>query len=327
MLNQRTGFASLQFEVYSLKLTRKFLPLKLLAVVLFLFSSATIRAQELKCTVEIIAQKLQTTDVRVFQTLETAIFEFMNTRKWTSDVFKLEEKIECSIFINVTEESSANIFRAQVSIQSSRPVFNSDYNSVVFNYADKDWIFEYKEFEQLEFSDNDFRSNLTAMLAYYAYLIIGLDYDTYSLNAGTPYYQKAQAVVNSIPSNLSSDIAPGWRPFENVNNRYWIIDNLLNTRLSPIRESMYLYHRSGMDVMYDNMNNGRQVVLNCLRQIGEVAAEYPNSPFIRLIFNAKSEELINIFAAAPPNEKANAVQLLYKCDPVNSGKYAKIMKP
>lgn len=318
---------SLKFEVLSFKfLTRKtfsFFLVFFFAVTAPVFSNA----QELKCTVEIIAQKLQTTDVRVFQTLETAIFEFMNTRKWTSDVFKVEEKIECSIFINVTEESSANIFRAQVSIQSSRPIFNSDYNSVLLNYADKDWIFEYKEFEQLEFSDNDFRSNLTSMLAYYAYVIIGLDYDSYALNGGTPYYQKAQAVVNSIPSSLGSDIAPGWRPFENVNNRYWIVDNLLNTRFSPIRESMYLYHRSGMDVMYDNMTNGRQVILNCLRQVGEVAAEYPNSPFIRLFFNAKSEELINIFSGATPNEKANAVQLLYKCDPVNSGKYAKIMKP
>ncbi len=318
---------SLKFEVLRFKFpthkTFSFFLVFFFAVTVPVFSSA----QELKCTVEIIAQKLQTTDVRVFQTLETAVFEFMNTRKWTNDVFKVEEKIECSIFINVTEESSANIFRAQVSIQSSRPVFNSDYNSVLLNYADKDWIFEYKEYEALEFSDNDFRSNLTSMLAYYAYVIIGLDYDTYSLNGGTPYYQKAQAVVNSIPSSLGSDVAPGWKPFENDNNRYWIIDNLLNTRFSPIRESLYLYHRSGMDVLYDNMTNGRQVILNCLRQVGEVAEEYPNAPFIKLFFNAKSEELINIFSGAAPNEKSNAVQLLYKCDPVNSGKYAKIMKP
>lgn len=318
---------SFKFEVLSFKFpnrkTFSFFLVFFFAVTAPVFSNA----QELKCTVEIIAQKLQTTDVRVFQTLETAVFEFMNTRKWTNDVFKVEEKIECSIFINVTEESSANIFRAQVSIQSSRPVFNSDYNSVLLNYADKDWIFEYKEYETLEFSETDFRSNLTSMLAYYAYVIIGLDYDTYSLNGGTPYYQKAQAVVNSIPSSLGSDVAPGWKPFENDNNRYWIIDNLLNTRFSPIRESLYLYHRSGMDVLYDNMTNGRQVILNCLRQIGEVAEEYPNSPFIKLFFSAKNEELINIFSGAPPNEKANAVQLLYKCDPVNSGKYAKIMKP
>lgn len=291
---------------------------------LFFFTTGT--AQELKCTVEINVQKLQTTDPKVFQTLETAIFEFMNTRKWTNDAFSTQERIECSIFINVIEESSTNIFRATVNVQSSRPVFNSDYNSVLFNFVDKDWIFEYKEFEALEYSDNDFRSNLTAMLAYYAYLIIGLDYDSYSLNGGTPYFQKAQTVVNSIPSSMNSDVAPGWRPFENDNNRYWIVDNLLNTRFSPIRESLYLYHRLGMDVLYDNMANGRQVVLNCLRQIGEVSSEYPNSPFIRLFFNAKSEELINLFSAAPPNEKTNAIQVLCKCDPVNCGKYQQIMK-
>lgn len=318
---------SLKFEVLSQKFfSRKHMHL-LLSLALFLFMPAFSNAQELNCKVEIISKKLQTTDPKVFKTLETAIFEFMNTRKWTNDVFKVEERIECSIFINVTEESGVNVFRAQTNIQSSRPVFNSDYNSVLLNYADKDWVFEYKEFETLEFTENDFRSNLTSMLAFYAYVIIGLDYDSYFMNGGTPYYQKAQTVVNNVPSGLSSDIAPGWKPFDNDNNRYWIIDNLLNTRFSPIRESLYLYHRTGMDVMYDNPGNGRQVILNCLRQVSEVAEEYPNAPFIKLFFSAKSEELINIFAGAPPNEKANAVQLLYKCDPANNGKYAKIMKP
>ncbi|HXH19699.1 MAG TPA: DUF4835 family protein [Chitinophagales bacterium] len=282
--------------------------------------------QELNCKVEITAQKLQTTDIKIFRTLETSVYEFMNNRKWTNDVFRQEEKIECSLFINVTEEVATNVFRAQVNIQSSRPVFNSDYNSVLLNHIDRDWVFEYSEYQPLEFNENDFISNLSSMLAFYAYLIIGLDYDSYSLNGGTPYLQKAQTIVNTIPSNLSSDAAPGWKPFDNDKNRYWIIDNLLNVRYNAVREAIYLYHRQGLDVMYEDAARARQLVLACLRKVSEVAEEYPNSIAIKLFFNAKSEELINIFAGAPPNEKTNAVQLLYKSDPTNSSNYAKIIK-
>jgi len=298
--------------------------LQLLFSLLFFTQAAF--GQELNCKVEITSAKLQTTDPKVFQTLKTSVYEFMNNRKWTNDVFKPEEKIECSMFINVTEEVATNVFRAQVNIQSSRPVFNSDYNSVLLNHVDKDWVFEYTEYQPLEFNENDFISNLTSMLAYYAYLIIALDYDSYSLYGGTPWYQKAQTIVNTIPSNLSSEQAPGWKPFDNDKNRYWIIDNLLNTRYSPVREALYQYHRQGMDVMYENMNNGRQVVLNGIRKVAEVAEEYPNAMAIKIFFNAKSEELVSLFTGAPPNEKANAVQLLYKADPTNSSKYARIMK-
>lgn len=291
---------------------------------IFLFQPSF--SQELKCTVEVIAQKLQTTDPKVFKTLRTSIYEFMNNRKWSNDVFRTEEKIECSLFINVTEETSVNVFRAQVNIQSSRPVFNSDYNTVLLNYADRDWVFEYTEYQPLEFNDNAFTSNLTSLLAFYAYIFIGLDYDSYSYNGGTLYYQKAQTVVNTVPANFGSDVAPGWKPFESNKNRYWLVDDLLNTRYSPMRESLYQYHRQGLDVMYENAANGRQVVLNCLSKVGEVAEEYPNAMIVKLFFTAKSEELINIFAGASPNEKANALQFLYKADPANSNNYAKIMK-
>lgn len=312
---------SLQFAVCSLQ----FFNLQLFLFLFILFSPAAY-SQELNCKVDITSAKLQTTEAKIFQTLKTAIYEFMNNRKWTNDAFKPEEKIECSLFINVTEELSTNVFRAQVNIQSSRPVFNSDYNSVLLNHVDKDWVFAYSEYQPLDFNENDFLSNLTSMLSYYAYVIIGLDYDSYSLNGGTPYFQKAQTIVNTIPSNLTSDAAPGWKPFDNDKNRYWIVDNLLNARYNPIRESVYLYHRQGLDAMYEDAKNGRQVTLNCLRKVGEVAEEYPNAIIIKLFFNAKSEELINIFAGAPPNEKTNAVQLLYRADPTNSEKYAKIMK-
>ncbi len=307
----------LRFTIYGLKF---------FTLPLFILLSSSVLSQELRCNVEVISQKLQTTDAKVFKTLQTSIFEFMNNRKWTSDVFQPDEKIECSMFINVTEELGSNRYRAQVNIQSSRPVFNSDYNSVLLNHADKDWVFEYSEFQPLDFNENDYISNLTSMLAFYAYIIIGLDYDAFSLNGGTPYYQKAQSVVNTVPSNLTSENAPGWKAFDSDKNRYWIAENLLNPRYAPIRESLYQYHLQGLDAMYEDANKGRLVILNCVRRISEVAEEYPTAMLVKMFFNAKSEELISLFSGAPPNEKVNAVQLLYKSDPINSSKYARIMK-
>ncbi|GIV34314.1 MAG: DUF4835 domain-containing protein [Chitinophagales bacterium] len=288
------------------------------------FSPAS--AQELRCKVEVISKKLQTTEAKVFKTLETSVFEFMNNRKWTNDFFKEEEKIECSLFINVTEELGANRYRAQVNILSSRPVFNSDYNSVILNHSDKDWVFEYSEFQPLDYNENEFTSNLTSMLAFYAYLIIGLDYDAFSLNGGTPYFQKAQTIVNNIPSGLSSDVAPGWKAIDSDKNRYWIVENLLNPRYAPIRQALYEYHLQGLDVMYEDAAKARLVILNAVRKVGEVAEEYPTALLVRMFFNAKSEELIQIFSGAPPNEKVTILQVLYKADPVNSSKYARIMK-
>ncbi len=328
MVNPGTQPTALPEAIYSSfkKNQLNGLAVLLLSVCFLCGNQSVVFSQELNCRVEINAQKSQTTDPRVFETLRSAIFEFMNNRKWTSDIFRQEEKIECSFFINITEDMGSNRFRAQVNIQASRPVYNSDYNTVLLNHADRDWVFEYNEFQPLDFNENDFLSNLTSMLAFYAFVILALDYDTYSLNGGSLFYQKAQTIVNTVPANLSSEVAPGWKPFENDRNRYWIVDNLTNPRFSPIRESLYLYHRLGLDVMYQDAKNGRHVLINALRKVSEVATEFPNSMGVRVFFNAKSEELINIFSGAPPNEKTSAVQLLYKADPTNSANYAKIMK-
>lgn len=297
-------------------------------LLLFLIQFLSLQAvsQELNCTVKINTQRLQITEARVFQTLENHVYEFLNNRKWTDDVFKNEERIECSIFINVTEELSSDKFRAQVNVQSSRPTFHSSYNTVLFNYADKDWVFNYTEFQPLDFNENAFITNLTSMLAFYAYVIIGMDYDSYSLKGGTPYFVKAQSIINNVPSNLGSENAPGWKPFEGNRNRYWLIENLLNSRFDPLRSAYYQYHLQGMDVMYENIKSGRQVILSTLKNLEQLATEFPNSMLLKVFFDAKSEEIINIFSQASPSEKSTAVQLLYKTDPVNSSKYSKIMK-
>jgi len=297
-----------------------------LHILLFSVMSTVSFSQELNCSVEILSQKLQRTEAQVFKTLEQSIYEFMNNRRWTDDIYKIEERIECSLFINITEELGSGIYRATASIQSSRPIFNSSYNSVLLNYSDRDWVFQYTEYLPLEYQETGYLSNLTSMLAYYAYLIIAMDYDTYSLNGGAPYYLKAQNVVNNVPSNLSSEIAPGWKPFDSNRNRYWVVENALNPKFLPEREAFYLYHLKGMDIMYDDVKAGRQSIMTCLRKVASVAEDSPNGMLVKLFFDAKSDELISIFKAAAPSEKAAAVQLLYKSDPGRSSDYAKIMK-
>ena len=208
------GRGTREFKVCSLKF-------KVFGIfILFQSIASPLFSQELNCRVEITSQRLQTADPKIFQTLKVSLIEFLNNRKWSNEVFSLEEKIECSMFINIMEEVATNTYRAQVNVQSSRPVFNSDYSTLMFNHSDKDWVFTYTEYQPLDFNENDFMSNLTSMLAFYAYLIIGLDYDSYSLNGGTPYFEKAQMVVNTIPPNMPSDIAPGWKPFDSERNRF-----------------------------------------------------------------------------------------------------------
>lgn len=284
---------------------------------------ATTMAQELNCKVTVLTQRLQTADPKIFKTLETAIFEYMNNRKWTNDVFMPAERIECALLINITDDVGSNTYKATVSIQVARPGYNSTYNSPVLNHSDKEWVFEYVEFQPIVFNENSFNDNLSSLLGYYAYLIIGMDYDTYSLKGGTPYFNKAQTILNNVPGG---DNNPGWRPFDSQRNRYWIIENLLNPRYDVMREVSYQYHRQGIDVMYENVVNGRQVVINCLQKMEKVATDFPNTMIFQMFFNAKREELIKMFSEASPNEKTTALNLLQKIDATNQDKYNAIKK-
>ncbi|MBL7883559.1 MAG: DUF4835 family protein, partial [Bacteroidia bacterium] len=201
-------------------------------IVLVVFSLNTGVSQELNCKVQVLSQQIQGTEKRVFETLQTALFEFINNKKWTNDNFKLDERIECSILINVTERPSVDQFSATIQVQSRRPIFKSSYNSPLINFNDQDFQFKYLENQPLEFNDNMFTSNLTSVIAFYAYMILGLDYDSYSLNGGTPYLEKALQVVN----NAQSTPEPGWRAFESNKNRYWLINNMLDAPFVGIRE-------------------------------------------------------------------------------------------
>lgn len=285
--------------------------------VLPIFSSA----QELNCNVQVVAPTLQNSnDKKILATLQQSVFEFMNNRKWTNDVFQAGERIECSIVISVTEKPSVDEFKGTIQVQARRPVYKSSYNSLILNILDKNFAFKYVEYQPLEFSESSFMSNLTSVLAFYSYIIIGTDYDSFSLEGGSPYFQKAQTIV----SNAQSTSERGWRSFEDNQNRYWIVENILTSLFKPMRECMYKYHRLGFDVMAEDLPSGRAAVLNALTLLKKVHEMKPSSYSMQLFFLAKADEIVNLFSQAEPAEKTKVVELVNMLDPANNIKYAKI---
>lgn len=290
----------------------------ILILLINLFNTAV--SQELNCQVQIVSDQIAGTDKRVFDAMKTAIYEFMNNRKWTNETFKPEERIDCSILINMTEKIGSDEFKGTLQIQSRRPIFKTSYNSVLLNYNDNDVTFKFQDNQPLEFVENTYTSNLASILGYYAYLVIGLDYDSYSLNGGTPYLQKCLAVVN----NAQNSGYAGWKAFDSDKNRYWIINNMLDASFVSLRECMYNYHRKGLDVMADNKEAGRAVILESLVNLKKVHQIKPLSFSLQVFFISKADEIVNIFSGAFSDEKSKIVNLLNEIDPTNSNKYTKI---
>jgi hypothetical protein len=285
-----------------------------------LLAPVSVIAQELNCTVRIIAPQIQG-DKKIFETLQGAIYEFMNHRKWTDDQFEMQERIELSMQITINKRVSNDEFEGTLQIQSSRPVYKTSYNTVVFNHLDEHFNFKYLEFESLEYNENTFTSNLTAMLAYYAHLVIGMDYNTFGLNSGIPYILKAQDIVNKAQNAPDK----GWRAFESTKNRYWITENLLNPTFKPLNETMYTYHRQGLDIMSDEKDEARLVIIKSLEDLRKVYRDKPGSLLLTIFFNSKADEIVNIYSKAYPDEKAKVSNLLNEIDPAHSNKYQAIM--
>ena len=281
------------------------------------------KAQELNCNVEILVPKLQVADPAIFKTLQTDIVQFMNNQKWTEDEYKPNEKIEISILINVTDELSANSFKGQITVRSLRPVYNSDYNTALLNHIDKDFSFSYIQHQPLQYTENTFINNITSVLAFYAYLAIGLDYDSFSPKGGQKYYLKAQNIVQTAQNSTSL----GWKSFEKNNrNRYWIIDNMLNSKYSSYRDVLYKYHLKGLDEMSQDADAGRAVIMECIKLLYSLNKRYPNFILRQFFFNAKAQELLDIYSKAPDAEKREAVNMLVKLDIATSQKYKALLK-
>ena len=291
-------------------------------IILLAISPLSLLAQELNCAVSINASQVQTSDAGVFRDMENAIEQFMNGRKWTNDTYKSHEKIVCNFLITITKMPAIGSFSASVQVQSARPVFNSNYTSLLFNFADREWEFEYIESMPLEYNDNTFTSNLTSMLAFYAYLIIGLDYDSFSELGGTPYFQRAQSVVN----NAQQSALPGWQAIGSNRNRYWIVENLNNPQMTDLRKAIYHYHRLGLDTFESNPDESRQVILNGLKDIKKVRDINPNSILVVSFFDAKGKELANIFSDGNIQVRRQAYDIITAIDPSNRSNYEKIIQ-
>ncbi|MCB2219183.1 MAG: DUF4835 family protein [Bacteroidetes bacterium] len=289
-------------------------------ITLFIFTTYFLQGQEFLCNVQVNSQQVEGTDKRVFETMQTAITEFINNRRWTNYEFKPEERIECSFVINISSRPSTDRFQATLNLVASRPAYKTAYNSTLLNYADKDFEFEYVEYQPMEFQENTYTSNLVSVVSYYLYMILAIDFDSFSPNGGTPFYEKAQNIVNAAQNAPES----GWKAFENNRNRYWLLENLTNASYSDLRRFLYEYHRKGLDVMAENPEQGRSAISNSLNFLKNVYDERPGLFALRLIIDAKRDEIINIFSEGNPREKTDAQNIMKEIDPSNSSSYSKI---
>jgi hypothetical protein len=291
----------------------------------FLFSlSLNSGAQELNCNVQITAQQIQGSNRQVFETMQRDIYEFLNNSVWTSHVFSYSERIECNILINLTDQLSADEFKGTIQVQMKRPVYNTTYNTTMLNLMDNSVQFRYVEFQPLEFDPSTHRSNLVSMLAYYAYVIIGFDYDSFSLEGGTEFFQMAEKIV----MNAQNAPEPGWKPYDGSRNRnrYWLVKNILDEEYQGIRQFTYNYNLTGLDKMESSITEART---NIAESLLLVQAVYRNRPdpymyFIQVVLDTKSDEIVNIFSDAFPEEKSRVILILTEIDPANKTKYEKI---
>ncbi len=279
-----------------------------------------VSAQELEVKVTINTPKLQTASPEVFETLRTAIEEFMNSQKWTNEVFEPEERIQVNLVMTISKELSTNTFEAELSLQSVRPVFGSTYLTPLFKHLDKDVVFNYEQYQPLEFSQTNYVSNLTSILGYYAYIVLGMDFDSFSPFGGEPYFQQAQDIVNRIPPNVAGSV-PGWRSTEGNRNRYWLIENILSPRCRAFRQAIYDMHRQGLDIMHQDVVAGRAVIAKAIESLVQVNRSYPNSMILQVFANTKAEEIIEIFKVATPQEKAMVIQAMSQIDPSRASEY------
>lgn len=295
-----------------------------------LLGPAVSRGQELNAHVTVLSNKIRGVDPSVFRGLEKAVQDFLNNRQWTGQAYAPSERIECNVLLDLQTRVNDDIYVGALTVQSSRPVYDASYTTNLLNFKDKDLSFKYDPFQPLDYSDtrvsgNDAMvSNLTATLAFYAYIMIGLDQDSFAPNGGLGTFKKAQNVMTNAPSN-SANIS-GWKAFESTRNRYWLIENLLNTRYKSIHDVLYEYHLKGLDVMYQDPVAGRKAIMDGLHKLNALYTDNPTIMILQVFFDAKSTELAGIFSKAPGPEKLEALNLLQKLDPGHSTVYRENLK-
>jgi hypothetical protein len=303
----------------------------LFVLTVFICLAFYLQGQELNARVRVVDNQIASTvERKIFRTLESALTNFLNNRRWSQDNFQPNEKINCQFLVNLETMPELNVFTASITVQAARPVYGTSYVSPIINFKDASFDFKYVESQPMEFNENRVSgsdpliSNLTAVMAYYAYLIVGFDYASFSVRGGDLYFQKALNIVNNAPE--ASKIT-GWKSIEGNNrNRYWLTENLINNRYATIHDVYYTYYRKGFDKLYEDEANARAEVLNALLYLDNLNRETPNLMVVQFFMLGKSDELINLFKKAPPQEKTRIVELLSRLDITNSNKYKQELK-
>jgi hypothetical protein len=292
-----------------------------LALFLILVIPTVAYTQEFLCMVQVSAPQVEGSERKVFQTMQQSIYEFINNRKWTNYSYRQNERIECSILITISERVSSDQFLGKLNIVLQRPVYKTSYNTTLLNYVDKDIDFKYVEYEPLIYTDDVFTSNLTSVIAYYLNIMLGIDADSFTKLGGTPYYEKAKAIVNTAQNANEK----GWKGFESMRNRFWLIENLLNGAYTPVREGIYQYHRLGFDLMAESLEAGRSGVTMAMENFLKAYREKPGLFLLQMIMDAKRDEIANLYSQASPMDKARVLDILKEIDPANTNKYQQAM--
>lgn len=299
-------------------------------LILLLLPAWGLQAQELQAKVTVLAQRVPTTvDKKIFNTLQNQLTNLLNNRKWTSDAFQPQEKISCNFLITITDVVEQDVYKASLTVQAARPVYNSSYLSALINYQDADFTFKYIEYQPVEFNENRVQgtdpvaANLTATFAYYAYMILGFHYDSFAPKAGMNFFQRAQSIVNNAPESRNIS---GWKAFDGQRNRYWLAENLINTRYNVVHDVLYSYYRAGLDSMYESETTARKNVLTALNRLQAMNQDNPNTMVEQFIMQGKAQELIGIFKKAAPQDKTRAMELLSQLDVANAAKYKQELK-
>jgi len=298
--------------------------LRYFLLIVLVSGAEIVYSQELNCNVQVSAQKIQGSNRQVFESMQRDIYEFMNNTVWTNHVYSYAERIDCNILITLTDQFSADEFRGTIQVQLKRPIFNTTYNSTMLNFMDNNFQFRYVEFQPLEFDPNSYRSSLVSVLAYYAYMILGFDYDSFSTLGGTEFFQVAEKVV----TNAQNASEPGWKPYDGSRNRnrYWLVKNVLDKEYEGVRKFIHEYNINGLDRMESRTAEARTSIAESLKLLQEVyrAKPDPYMYLVQVILESKTDELVSIFSEAFPEEKSRVIQILVEIDPGNKTKYEKI---
>ncbi|MBJ04698.1 MAG: DUF4835 domain-containing protein [Flavobacteriales bacterium] len=293
-----------------------------LIIFLILSSHYILISQELNCKVSVNYSSISSPNKEMFNSMRQSIYEFMNNTNWTNDIFDNEERIECTILIRLDQQISTDEFSGSISVQSSRPIYKTLYNSPILNIFDDQFRFKYIEFETLEFNENTHISNLTSVLAFYAYLIIGMDYDTFSNKGGENFFLKAQKIVSNAQNDNN---ATGWKSFEGLSNRYWLVENLLNPDFANVRNFYYKYHLEGLDQFTEKPEFVREYIAESILSLRTSYNQRPRGYLFQIFFDTKTDEIVNIFSKGTIMQADELVNLLNQMSVKNSQKWSKIL--